>query len=241
MDFERRRHHATLDSNCPHKWTCGQFIERRANRAESTQQDVLDCYLVSNSCAFYINLSIPSSISTSKAVQIAKSAQWSGRIAGTRKTTPGFRLVEKYALLVGGADVHRMDLSSMIMIKDNHMKWIKSQQKSLCDVISGVRLVTGSCLKVEVETSSLNEALEAAQAGADIVMLDHVSPTGDPSLGSVCRMVKTSYPNVTLEASGNIRPDTGVLCDYLIPELDLISMGCLTQDAPMVDMSFKLT
>lgn len=180
---------------------------------------------------------------TKRAVQLAQDAGWKGNISGTRKTTPGFRILEKYALLIGGADIHRMDLSSMIMLKDNHVHWIRSQNIPLTLAIKELKAITGFSLKVEVETSSLSGALEAAQAGADVIMLDHVSPChpdGVPSLQNICQEVKRSHPCVLLEASGGIRPDPQSLPCYFIPELDLISMGCLTQDAPMVDFSLKL-
>jgi nicotinate-nucleotide pyrophosphorylase (carboxylating) len=97
---------------------------------------------------------------------------YKGVIAGTRKTTPGFRLVEKYAMLVGGADTHRMDLSSMIMLKDNHI-WA---QGSITSAVQLARQVGGFALKIEVECRTEEEADEAIAAGADIIMLDNFEP-----------------------------------------------------------------
>ncbi|KAJ3087067.1 hypothetical protein HK102_011888 [Quaeritorhiza haematococci] len=94
---------------------------------------------------------------------------WKGMIAGTRKTTPGFRLVEKYAMLVGGIDTHRMDLSSMIMLKDNHI-WATG---SITQAVQNARKAGGFSIKIEVECQSEEEANEAIAAGADIVMLDN--------------------------------------------------------------------
>lgn len=102
-----------------------------------------------------------------------RSAGYKGQLAGTRKTTPGFRLVEKYGMLVGGADGHRMDLSSMIMLKDNHV-WSRG---SITDAVKAAKAVGGFSLKVEVEVQSEAEADEAIEAGADVVMLDNF--TGD--------------------------------------------------------------
>jgi len=82
---------------------------------------------------------------------------WKGLVAGTRKTTPGFRLVEKYAMLVGGVDTHRMDLSSMIMLKDNHI-W---SQGSITNAVKKAKEVGGFSLKIEVEVRSEEEAHEA--------------------------------------------------------------------------------
>lgn len=97
---------------------------------------------------------------------------WDGSLAGSRKTTPGFRLVEKYGLLIGGADPHRFDLSSMVMLKDNHVTICGSMKSA----IKRVRNVTGFSTKVEVESRSLQEAFEAANAGVDIIMLDNFQP-----------------------------------------------------------------
>ncbi|XP_045140798.1 nicotinate-nucleotide pyrophosphorylase [carboxylating] [Echinops telfairi] len=101
------------------------------------------------------------------AVEIARGTGWAGHVAGTRKTTPGFRLVEKYGLLVGGAAPHRYDLGGLLMVKDNHIVAAGSVEKA----IRGARRAASFTLKVEVECSSLREAVEAAQAGADLVLL----------------------------------------------------------------------
>lgn len=85
--------------------------------------------------------------------------KWHGAIAGTRKTTPGFRLVEKYAMLVGGVDTHRMDLSSMVMLKDNHI-WSTG---SITNAVKKARSVGGFSLKIEVEARTEAEAEEAIQ------------------------------------------------------------------------------
>lgn len=103
-----------------------------------------------------------------------RSAGYKGQLAGTRKTTPGFRLVEKYGMLVGGADGHRMDLSSMIMLKDNHV-WSRG---SIKDAVAAAKAVGGFSLKVEVEVQSEAEADEAIEAGADVVMLDNFTGEG---------------------------------------------------------------
>mmetsp|Transcript_4904 Transcript_4904/g.9719 ORF Transcript_4904/g.9719 Transcript_4904/m.9719 type:complete len:194 (+) Transcript_4904:61-642(+) len=100
-----------------------------------------------------------------KCVDIAKSNNWHGLVAGTRKTTPGFRLVEKYGLLVGGAATHRLDLSQMVMLKDNHV-W--SCGGSIAEAVKKARVVSGFSQNIEVECQSLEEAFVAAEAGADV-------------------------------------------------------------------------
>lgn len=102
---------------------------------------------------------------------MARAEGWNGLIAGTRKTTPGFRLVEKYGMLVGGIDPHRHDLSSMVMLKDNHI-WATG---SITNAIKAVRRVAGFSLLVNVECQDEAEADEAIAAGANIVMLDNLT------------------------------------------------------------------
>lgn len=105
-------------------------------------------------------------------------------MAGTRKTTPGFRLVEKYGMMVGGIDPHRHDLSSMVMLKDNHV-WASG---SITEAVKTVRRAAGFSLKVTVECQSYEEAGEAIEAGADIVMLDNM--VGEDLQGCARRLKK---------------------------------------------------
>jgi nicotinate-nucleotide pyrophosphorylase (carboxylating) len=109
-----------------------------------------------------------------KVAAIKAEAGWGGEVAGTRKITPGFRLVEKYALLVGGCSTHRMDLSHMVMLKDNHV-WAAG---SITAAVGKARAACGFSSKIEVEARTLAEAEEAAAAGADVVMLDNFTPEG---------------------------------------------------------------
>ncbi|RAL58752.1 hypothetical protein DID88_003058 [Monilinia fructigena] len=105
---------------------------------------------------------------------LVRKAGYKGILAGTRKTTPGFRLVEKYGMIVGGVDGHRHDLSSMIMLKDNHI-WARG---SITDAVKAAKATGGFALKVEVEVDSEEGADEAIEAGADIIMLDNFSGDG---------------------------------------------------------------
>ncbi|XP_068823251.1 nicotinate-nucleotide pyrophosphorylase [carboxylating] isoform X1 [Capricornis sumatraensis] len=110
------------------------------------------------------------------AVETARGTGWAGHVAGTRKTTPGFRLVEKYGLLVGGAAAHRYDLGGLVMVKDNHVMAAGGVKKA----VRAARRAADFALKVEVECSSLQEAVEAAEAGADLVLLDNFRPEVRP-------------------------------------------------------------
>lgn len=164
---------------------------------------------------------------------LALSKGWGGIVAATRKTTPGFRLVEKYSLIVGGVDTHRYDLSSMIMIKDNHI----ASCGSIKLAIEKARKVGGLSLKIEVECQNIKEAQEAIENGADIIMLDNFNPT---DLAVAAKKLKEKYGNkVKLEASGGIIPDT--IENYFVEQVDIISMGSLVQGVPHIDFSLKLS
>ena len=162
----------------------------------------------------------------------AKSLGWNGWVAGTRKTTPGFRIVEKYGLLVGGAATHRLDLSQMVMLKDNHIWACGSIEKA----VKLARKAAGFSQKIEVECQSLEEAFEAAGAGADIVMLDNFEPN---QLKKDAATFKGKYPHVLVEASGGITTET--MPDFLCPDVDIVSQGKLTQGYPAVDYSLKIS
>eukprot|EP00041_Stephanoeca_diplocostata_P020904 m.478197 g.478197 ORF g.478197 m.478197 type:complete len:356 (+) comp21691_c0_seq12:245-1312(+) len=157
--------------------------------------------------------------------------EWKGVVAGTRKITPGFRLVEKHAMLVGGADMHRMDLSSMVMLKDNHI-W---SHGSITRAVAKARSVCGFSLRIEVETSSFEDADEAAAAGADIVMLDNLTPQ---VLGEVSQKLKAKYPHIKIEGSGGITEDS--IGDYMLPTVDVLSTSSIHQGCPHVDFSLKV-
>lgn len=151
---------------------------------------------------------------------VAKANNWHGWVAGTRKTTPGFKFVEKYALVVGGVATHRQDLSQMVMLKDNHI-WSAG---SITAAVRKARSAAGFSIKIEVECQSVDEASEAAAAGADIVMLDNfTSETIHPAAAAV----KAAYPTVLVEASGGITIET--LSQFMSPHIDIISLGALTQ------------
>uniref|UniRef100_UPI00358EF83E nicotinate-nucleotide pyrophosphorylase [carboxylating] n=1 Tax=Myxine glutinosa TaxID=7769 RepID=UPI00358EF83E len=157
--------------------------------------------------------------------------RWHGRVLGTRKTTPGFRLVEKYALAVGGAGTHRHNLSDTVMLKDNHIWAIGS----ISEAVQEARYIAGYHTKIEVECRTDEEAKEAGSAGADIIMLDNIPP---PALHNQAQKLKAEFPNLIIEASGGVTQDN--LASYLGPNVDAISLGCLTQGYPIVDFSLKI-
>lgn len=148
-----------------------------------------------------------------------RSAGFKGVLAGTRKTTPGFRLVEKYGMLVGGADTHRMDLSTMIMLKDNHI-W--ARDNNIAEAVIAARAVGGFSVKIEVEVDSEDAADEAIAAGADVVMLDNFEPA---DVKVVARNLKGKWADrkFLLEVSGGLRVENAEM--YVCPGKLLWSMA----------------
>ncbi|POR33677.1 Nicotinate-nucleotide pyrophosphorylase [carboxylating], partial [Tolypocladium paradoxum] len=163
-----------------------------------------------------------------------RAAGFAGTLAGTRKTTPGFRLVEKYGMLVGGADAHRMDLSAMVMLKDNHV-WSRG---SIADAVRAAKAVAGFSVKVEVEVQSEAEADEAIAAGADVVMLDNFTGEG---VRVAARSLKERWRGkrqFLLEVSGGLK--AGNVAPYVCEDVDIISTSSIHQGVPHVDFSLKI-
>lgn len=152
-------------------------------------------------------------------------------LAGTRKTTPGFRIVEKYGLLVSGALTHRYDLSSMVMIKDNHIDIVGN---SLPQYIESVRRCCGFSSKIEVECRNLDEVKKVAHLGVDIIMLDNFKPE---AVKQSADWIKNNHPNILVEVSGGINEDN--IEDYVYCNVDVISMGSLVQGYSTIDFSMK--
>eukprot|EP00924_Labyrinthula_sp_SR-Ha-C_P000139 augustus_masked-scaffold_39-processed-gene-2.87-mRNA-1 protein AED:0.02 eAED:0.02 QI:0/-1/0/1/-1/1/1/0/298 len=166
-----------------------------------------------------------------KELVLSSNPDWTGTVAGTRKTTPGFGLIEKYSLLVGGVATHRLELTQMTMLKDNHVWSCKSIEKA----VKKAKLATGFSSKVEVECRNLDEAVEACESGADIVMLDNYS---GKELIKDAKKLKEKFPYVVVEASGGITEET--IGEYLDDSVDVISMGKLTQGYSCLDFSLKV-
>ncbi|PPR03844.1 hypothetical protein CVT26_000842 [Gymnopilus dilepis] len=165
---------------------------------------------------------------------LARSYGFNGTIAGTRKTTPGFRLVEKYAMMVGGIDTHRYDLSSMIMLKDNHI-WSSG---SITAAIQQARQVGGFSLLLDVEVQSEAEADEAIEAGADIIMLDNMDGA---ELVKAARSLKEKWKGqrkFLFETSGNITEAN--LQERAINEIDILSTSVVHQSVQHIDFSLKI-
>ncbi|KAK8852235.1 Quinolinate phosphoribosyl transferase [Apiospora arundinis] len=169
-----------------------------------------------------------------KLVTLCREAGYQGILAGTRKTTPGFRIVEKYGMLVGGADAHRMDLSAMIMLKDNHV-WSRG---SITEAVTAARSVGGFALKIEVEVRDEREADEAIEAGADVVMLDNFTGDGVKVAARSLRERWQGKKHFLLEVSGGLREDN--IEAYVCNDIDIISTSSIHQGTSHVDFSLKI-
>ena len=171
--------------------------------------------------------------STRKAIEIVNEINPSTRVAATRKTTPGIRVMEKRAVSIGGGDPHRFDLSEMTMIKDNHI----TLMGGIAEVIGKLRESKGKTETIEVEVKSVKEALEASKLGANIIMLDNMSIQEVRS--SIAQLKEHGLrEKVTIEASGGITFEN--LRDYASTGVDIISMGILTHSSPNIDISMNI-
>jgi len=164
----------------------------------------------------------------------ARACGFAGIVAGTRKTTPGFRLVEKYGMLVGGVDAHRHDLSSMIMLKDNHI-WSSG---SITNAVRQARVVGGFSLLLDVEVRCEAEADEAIEAGADVVMLDNME--GEALVGATRRLKEkwSGKRKFLFESSGNITEEN--LQERAIEGIDILSTSAVHQSVQHIDFSLKI-
>jgi len=154
------------------------------------------------------------------------------RIMDTRKTTPGLRSLEKYAVRVGGGENHRMNLGDGILIKDNHLVALRRQGLNIKEIVAKARQNASQRLPVEVEVGAVSEALEAVEAGANIVMLDNMN------LEDMRKAVKSIHGRALIEASGGITLDS--VRAVAETGVDFISIGALTHSATALDISLEL-
>ena len=149
-------------------------------------------------------------------------------IAETRKTLPGLRPLQKYAVVVGGGVNHRYNLSDAAMLKDNHI----DAYGSLTKAVEALRSKVGHMVKIEVETRSLEELEEALAVGADVIMLDNMDcPT-------MKKAVEITGGRAKLEASGNITHDN--IREVAETGVDIISLGALTHSVKCFDISMQI-
>jgi len=152
------------------------------------------------------------------------------KIHDTRKTTPGLRSLEKYAVRCGGGENHRFGLHDMILVKENHIA-------AAGGITAAVRAVTAAALplRFEIEVRTRAEALEAVQAGARLLLLDNMSPE---EVRESVDAVRAIAPDVVLEVSGGL--SLGTVRAYALAGVDRLSVGALTHSAPALDLSMLL-
>jgi nicotinate-nucleotide pyrophosphorylase (carboxylating) len=153
------------------------------------------------------------------------------RLVDTRKTTPGHRLLEKYAVRVGGGHNHRFGLYDAVMIKDNHIKG----SGGITQAIQAARQQIPHTMKIEVEVEDFEQLHEALSAGADIIMLDNMIPE---KMKEAVSIIKSKAPHIVVEGSGSVTPQT--IKAMAESGVDVISVGRLTYSVAALDISLDL-
>lgn len=154
-------------------------------------------------------------------------------VAATRKTTPGLRLLEKYAVTCGGGDTHRLRLDDMVLLKDNHRVLFKSITRAVQELKKHLSFTK----KIEVEVEDFETMVEAAEAGADIIMLDNMSPDNVKKAIEILKE-KGLRDKVIVELSGGINESN--IAEYAKLEADVISSGALTHSYKSTDLSLDI-
>jgi len=170
---------------------------------------------------------------TRRVVEKLRKAKSTAKIAATRKTAPGLLYFDKKAVLIGGGDPHRLRLDDMILVKDNHIVIAGSVE----DAVKKAKAASFS-KKIEVEVTSATDAVKAAEAGADIIMLDNFSPK---QIREAVEALKKAgfFGKILVEVSGGITVEN--LLEYASAQVDTISMGALTHSAEALDISLEVT
>ncbi|MHA1976287.1 MAG: carboxylating nicotinate-nucleotide diphosphorylase [Candidatus Hodarchaeales archaeon] len=172
---------------------------------------------------------------TKKLVSIISNSNLPIRIASTRKTTPGFRYFEKYAVKTGGGDTHRWSLSDEILIKENHIAMFKGEKIS--DILSKYQKSSSFSKKIDIEVENLDEFKNVIELHPDVIMLDNF--TSDMIQQAISFMNKQiSGRKPLIEISGGITPEN--IENYLIKGVNVISIGALTHSVRSLDFSLKI-
>jgi nicotinate-nucleotide pyrophosphorylase (carboxylating) len=170
---------------------------------------------------------------TRSLIEKLQKANLTAKIAATRKTAPGLCFFDKKAVLVGGGDPHRLRLDDMILIKDNHVAIAGSVENA----VKRAKEAASFSKKIEAEVNSTADAIKAAEAGADIVMLDNFSPSQvEEAVGALKKA--GFFGKVLLEVSGGVTEHN--LLDYASAQVDVISMGALTHSVKALDISLDI-
>jgi nicotinate-nucleotide pyrophosphorylase (carboxylating) len=161
-------------------------------------------------------------------------AKATAKIAATRKTAPGLLYFDKKAVRIGGGDPHRLHLDDMILVKDNHIAIAGSVENA----VKKAKRNTSFSKKIEVEVTNATDALKAAEAGADMIMLDNFSPK---QIQDAVKSLKKAgfFGRILLEVSGGVTAEN--LLEYASTQVNIISLGELTHSVKALDISLEIT
>jgi nicotinate-nucleotide pyrophosphorylase (carboxylating) len=173
-----------------------------------------------------------SGIASLTAQYVAATSGLTAKITDTRKTTPGLRMLEKYAVRMGGGHNHRLHLGDAVLIKDNHIAALRTLGVSLKETVAKAKHNVPGGITVEVEVTNIQEALEAVEAGADIIMLDNMSPD------EMRQAVQLVSGRAKIEASGGIT--LANVRQVAMTGVDIISIGALTHSYQALDISLEI-
>ena len=170
---------------------------------------------------------------TRRLVERVRSAGYKTRIACTRKVAPGLLYFDKRAVMLGGGDTHRLHLDDLVLVKDNHLAVVGGVGQA----VRKVRERVSFSKKVEVEVSTVEDALEAAEAGADIIMLDNFSP--QQAKKAIASLEEEGFrENVLIEASGGINEQN--VLEFAATGADILTIGELTESAKALDLTLEV-
>ena len=173
-----------------------------------------------------------SGVATETAAYVSEVEGYPATIVDTRKTTPGMRTLEKYAVRAGGGRNHRRNLGDGILIKDNHVEALRASGMSLGDVVRKANREKAHTINVEVEVEDLHQAAEALDAGAGILLLDNMG------LEEMAAAVRLASGRAVTEASGNVTLRN--VREVAATGVDLISVGALTHSSRALDISLDM-
>ncbi len=217
-----------LDPGIAIKFRCSDGDELQAGDRIMTVKGCLGTLLHGERTALNF-LQRLSGIATHVRPFVAAVSDYPVRLVDTRKTTPGWRVLEKYAVRVGGAANHRMGLYDGVLIKDNHI----AACGSIATAVARVRENISHLVKIEVEVSNLDEVAQALHAGVEVIMLDNMKPD------EIRKAVMRIDHRAIVEVSGNVSLEK--LPALAATGVDIISVGALTHQARSVDISMRIT
>lgn len=168
---------------------------------------------------------------------VDKAAPHGAKVLDTRKTTPGWRYLEKYAVRAGGGANHRMGLYDQVLIKDNHLRVAERRWpgRAIAAAITAARATAPKGIRVEVEVETIAQLREALEAGADIILLDNMT---EAQMREAVAMARGRVPRPILEASGGVTEAR--IAAIAATGVDWISVGALTHSAPALDIALDL-